>query len=165
MALTATFTNLLTIAWGVFANYDAGLSKAITTKLTLTNGTGANQVNKGYHKVHTLAASGTEDIDLLTIVNGYAEALALDEVVILRIAADPANIGNIEMKGGASNGWTSFLKDISDVIQIKPGSAIQLESLPASAYAVGGTNKVITFTNADGSNAGSYTLTILGRDT
>jgi len=145
MGLTAAFTSILAIAWGVFDDYDAGSSKTLTEKETIGNGTGANQANKGYHKLHTLIASANEDVDLTTILGPNGVALGIEQVVILRISTPAANTANIEMKPSAAGGWVGLLKATTDTLLLRPGTTIEVRCLVASAYAITGAAGKLNF--------------------
>lgn len=165
MAYTCELISRLIHRWGPVGDYQAGLTAgtADATKIQMTSGTTANKADRGAYDTRTLGIGANEDLDLQTMVDANNVAIALAEVVVLRITASSANAANVEVKPGAANGFTAILKDPTDVIQLKPGAVAHFECLAAAAYTVDATHKVINVLNTSGAATASYTISVAGR--
>ena len=164
---TAFITTLVTLTLGPVGDADKGPSASTGTgKTFIENGTGLNQGNAGTKDIRAVAASSNEDIDLQTFLDLNQVALALNEVVLLRLEAATANLGNLEVKPSAANGWFGAAQPfelVTTKMTLIPGGVIHLECRNATAYAVTGAIKSINIANIDGVNTNSYTITIIGR--
>lgn len=130
---------------------------------TLSDGTGANQATKIFHDTRTLAASGTETLDLagsLTDATGQTLTFAKIKVVFFR-AAD-GNTNSVQVTRPASNGVALFMA-AGDGISLLPGGKFVWWSPNATGVTVtAGTGDLITVTNSAGSTGVTYDVIIIG---
>jgi hypothetical protein len=143
----------------------ASARRAVELALTLVDGTGAGQVDRVFADTRTLAASGTEDLDLagaLTDAFGVAQVFA--RIKALAIVADAANTNNVVVSRPASNGFGLF-SAASDALPIRPGGVflVACGAADVNGYAVtGGTGDLLTLTNSAGGTSVAYSIMILG---
>ena len=105
---------------------------------SFTNGTGANQANEAFADTRTLAASGTEDLDLA------------------------GGLNNVQVTRPASNGLVAFMA-ASDGIALTPGACFALIAPDANGIAVtAGTGDLLTITNSAGTTGVTYDIVIVG---
>jgi len=137
----------------------AGTAETSTSQRVGT-GVGANQANlMSFYPADatdglTVGAATNVDFDLTALLDADSDAIAaLAEVCYLRIEAVSSNGATLEIKPSAANGWTSLLKDPTDIIQLPPGCVYTFECWTAAALAVAGANKSINVANSDGSSA------------
>jgi hypothetical protein len=131
-----------------------------------TSGTGAGQVDRVYTATRTLAASGTEDLDL---AGSLTDALGNTSITFARIksifiAAAAGNTNNVQVTRPASNG-VPWLMAAGDGIALRPGAAFQWLTGSADATGVAvtaGTGDLITVTNSAGTTGVTYTVIITG---
>jgi len=146
------------------SDYQGQAYAEIDTSVRVSTGTGKNQANLMHHDAdNALAGTTAEDIDFLALLDPFETAIAaLVEICFLRIEWDSTNAGNAEIKQSAANGWTSFFKDVSDIVILEPGTALTLECWEAAAYLVGAANKSINVNNLG--TAATYKITLIGRN-
>lgn len=132
-------------------------------------GTGNNQVARLYAEdsgdsgTTTIAASGTQSLDLQTLTDARGNALSLSDVALLVIEHKAASAASsISVQANAANGWTNFIGTAAN-LTLPAGAVLALYVPTAAALAVGGTNKVLDLINDDGSNAAEYRFEVWGR--
>lgn len=136
----------------------------INETLELTPGTDTtSKANTLFSDQRTLAASGTEDLDLTgTLTNAFGAAIAQAEVVLIFIKAAAANVNNVQVTRPASNGFIGPFLAAGDGIVIKPGEWACLQS--KSGWAVtAGTGDLLTITNSGAGTGVTYDVLIVGR--
>ena len=90
--------------------------------IELSNGTSANSADLLFHNQRTLAASGTEDLDLAGSLTNPLDGSTMTyvELKFLLIYAASGNTNNVVLSRPASNGVPLF-SAASDAIPIYPG--------------------------------------------
>lgn len=155
--LNATYKNLLDLGTPT----DAFQSKS---KIELANGTGANSADLLFHDRRTLAASGTEDLDLAGVLANPLTGAAMTFVELrgIKISAASTNTNNVNVTRPASNGVPLFLA-AGDGIPIPPGGVFAWCCPADGKVAVtAGTGDLITITNSAGSTSVTYDVEIFG---
>lgn len=154
--IETTFKNLLDLSTPTDA-------ATVTSKIQLSNGTGANSADLCFHDTRTLAASGTEDLDLAGSLAGpFGAAQVFVEVRAFMIKTAAANTNNVNITRPAANGVPLFLA-ASDGIAVPPGGVF-LWTCPADGKVAvtAGTGDLITVTNSAGSTTVTYDVVIIG---
>jgi hypothetical protein len=129
-----------------------------------TAGTGAGAIDRVYADERTLAASGTEDIDLATYTDVFGAAVSMARIKAVYIKADAANTNNVQVTRPASNG-IPWLMAAGDGIALRPGAWQMWGSGSADATGVvvtAATGDLITITNSAGTTGVTYKIVILG---
>lgn len=141
----------------------------LSAALTLANGTADGQADLIYLlQDNTIGAGATNSHDL----SGSLEDFFGDGAVFARVKAillintspdgSPASEASLEV-GGNANAFASWLGDTSDKVVVRPGGFLLLACDDATGYIVtAATGDVLDVTNLDGSNAGQYTLALIG---
>ncbi len=104
-------------------------------------GTGDRQFDKGAEFVFTIAALGTQLIDL---------------------QADESNTSACTVEPDATNGWTAWLAAAGDILNIPAGMTVGFVAPLDGSLAVGGTNKELLITNTDAANAATIRVVVVG---
>ena len=154
--IDGTFKNLLDLSTPVDT-----LSKR--AKIELSSGTAANAADLLFHDQRTLAASGTEDLDLAgTLAGPFGAAQVFVEVRAIMITAAAGNTNNVRVTRPAANGLPLFLA-ASDGIDIPPGGVF-LWSCPADGKltVTAGTGDLVTVTNSGAGTPVTYDVVIVG---
>jgi hypothetical protein len=154
--IETTFKNLLDLSTPVDT-----LSKR--TKIELDNGTSSSQADLSFHDQRTLAASGTEDLDLAGSLAGpFGASQVFVELRAILISASSANTNNVRVTRPAANGVPLFLA-ASDGIDIPPGGVF-LWSCPADGKVsvTAGTGDLITITNSSSGTSVTYDVVLVG---
>lgn len=147
---------------------------SLSSSITFTNGTGANQVQRAwYDNGRTLSASATEDIDVYDLasidigagagLDSLGQAHALTGVKLLYVKNHSDSGGNLHVGGkGTTAAWNSpFNADDDALIVLVPGASITLTAPTAAGFAVADTtNHLLKMTDA-GSGC-TYDIAILG---
>lgn len=157
LAVTATHTSALDLT-----TVSAPLAKAVNK--TLTSGTGANQADVIFHDQRTIAASGTEDLDLAgTLTGAFGATVTFARIKLIVITAAAANTNNVVVGGASSNGFINWVSDATDKVVIRPGGAFCLLAPDATAYAVtAGTGDLLTVANSSSGTGVTYDVILVG---
>lgn len=133
------------------------------TRIELGNGTGASLADLVFHDTRTLAASGTEDLDLAgTLPGPFGASQVFVELRAILVSAAAANTNNVRVTRPAANGVPLFLA-ASDGIDIPPGGVF-LWSCPADGKVAvtAGTGDLITVTNSGAGTSVTYDVVLVG---
>jgi hypothetical protein len=132
-------------------------------RIDLASGIGANQADLLWHDQRTLAASGTEDLDLAGgLTDAFGTALTMVKVKELVVCAAAGNTNDVQVTRPAANGVPLFLA-ASDGIAVPPGGMIHLQAPGAAGVAVtAGTGDLITVTNGGAGTSVTYDVVIIG---
>jgi hypothetical protein len=132
--------------------------------LSLTNGTGANQSDQMWHDTRTIAASGTDSLDLAgSLSNGLGATVTFARVKTIVVFAAAANTNNVVVGGAGSNTFINWVSDATDKIVIRPGGVFVLHSPDATAYAVAaGSADILQVANSSSGSTVTYDVIILG---
>ncbi|WP_066373979.1 hypothetical protein [Herbidospora mongoliensis] len=134
--------------------------------VALAPGTGAGAADRVFTDTRTLAASGSESLDLsgsLEDVLGGPAVFARVKMLAIRAHAD--NVNNVVIGGVASNGWITPFGDATDKIVLRPaaGLALWAGEEDATAYAVtAGTGDLLQVANSGSGTAVAYDIYIIG---
>jgi len=133
------------------------------SRVELTTGTGANASDMQWSDTRTLAASGTENLDLagsLTGPVGNTLTFARVKAVVFKAAA--GNTNNVQVTRPASNGVPLFMA-AGDGISLAPGETFAWFSPTAAGVVVtAATGDLLTVTNSAGTTGVTYDVIIIG---
>lgn len=132
-------------------------------RTVLASGTAADQADLVFHDTRTLAASGTEDLDLAGgLTSALGAALTFVECKLLVVSAAAGNTNNVRVSRPAANGVPLFLA-ASDGIDVPPGGVFAWFNPGNGGVAVtAGTGDLITVTNSAAGTAVTYDVIIIG---
>lgn len=137
----------------------------LTNAVTLATGTGAGQADKIFADTRTLAASGTEDLDLAGVLtDSWGAAITFARVKAVVIVAAAGNTNNVQVTRPATLGVPLFMA-AGDGIALRPGAMFAFSCGVADATGVvvtAGTGDLITVTNSAGTTGVSYDVVIIG---
>lgn len=155
-ALVAQLTTALDL---VTASAPLSYSKAYS----LASGTGANQADKIWSDTRTIAASGTDSLDLAgSLTDALGAAFTPARIKGLLVAAASGNTNNVNVTRPASNGVPLFLA-AGDGIPVRPGGVFLWVAPDVTGVAVtGGTGDLIDIVNSAGGSTVTYDVVILG---
>lgn len=131
---------------------------------TLTDGTGANQANNVFSDTRTLAASGSESLDLAGVLtNAFGATLTFTKIKAIFIAADSTNTNDVVVGGAATNAFASMFGAATDKIKVKPGGAFAIVAPDVNGFAVtAGTADLLQIANSGGTTGVTYDIIIIG---
>jgi hypothetical protein len=155
-SITTTFRNILDLSTPVDT-----LSEI--KKIELANGTSANQADLCFHDQRTVAASGTDAIDLAGSLAGpFGAAQVFVELRAVFVFAAAANTNNVRVNRPASNGVPLFLA-ASDGIDVPPGGLF-MWACPADGKVTvtAATGDLLNIDNSGAGTSVTYDVVILG---
>lgn len=157
LAISGEFSNILDIG---SATYPVGFGPVYA----LTDGSGANQANKLFTDQRTLAASGTEDLDLNgTLVDAFGNTFSPTKIKALVVVADAANVNDVVVGGASANQAASFFGAATHSVKVKPGGMLVLVAPDATGYAItAGTADLLKIANSSSGSAVTYTIIVIG---
>lgn len=135
----------------------------IEEALSLLPGTDAiNKADLMYQATRTLAASGTEDLDLAgSLTNAFGATITAAELVLLYVKAHSGNTNNVNVTRSASNGVPLFLA-AGDGRAILPGEwhlIVSEHGIPVTAS----TGDLVTITNSSSGTSVTYDVLAIAR--
>jgi hypothetical protein len=134
--------------------------------LDLTAGTAAtNQANILFSDRRTLAASGTENLDLAaSLTDAFGATITAAEIVAIYVEAATGNTNNVNVSVPASNGFVGPFLAASDGYRVAPGEYALFVS-QAGWPVTAGTGDLLTITNSSSGTSVTYDIIIVGRTT
>jgi hypothetical protein len=163
MPLSATVA--LTVSGRHTGSGDLGTpsqSISLSAEASLTDGTGTGQADRVWSDERTLAASGTEDIDLAGVLEdafGAGATFAKLKAVVIK-AAD-GNTNDVQITRPASNGAPLFLA-AGDGIAVRPGGCFAWFCEGTGLTVTAGTGDLLTFTNSGAGTGVTYEIVVIG---
>ena len=134
-----------------------------SVRTDLVSGTGAGAADMQWSDQRTLAASGTEDLDLAASLTGpLGTTLTFARIKGLFVKAAAANTNDVVVSRPAANGVPIF-SAAGDAISVKPGGWFGWVAPNATGVAVtADTGDLITVTNSAAGTSVTYDVIILG---
>lgn len=133
--------------------------------VNLASGTGAGAADKVFSDRRTLAASGTEDLDLAgVLIDAFGATVTLARVKGLYIAAAAGNTNNVVVGNASSNGWATFLS-ATGTVTLRPGAAFLAMAGPADATAwavTASTGDLLHVANSGSGTSVTYDVVVIG---
>jgi len=160
--ITASIKAIQSLA-GALASGRAELTA--TAALDLADGIGAGQADRMWSARRTIAASGTDDLDLVgALTDAFGAVTAFARVRGLLVKASAANTNNVIIGGAAANTqFASWLGSATDRVVVRPGGFVLLGAPDAVAYAVTpGTGDMLRVANSGAGTPVSYDVVIIG---
>jgi hypothetical protein len=128
------------------------------------NGSGDNQAQAAWTDERTIAASGSENLDMVGVLtDAFGTTFSVTKIKGLLVAAHANNTNDVLIGGHASAAVSSFFCDATDVLRVKPGGAIALIAPKAAGYAVVATTAdIIKVANSAGGTPVTYKILVIG---
>ncbi|MDC8446458.1 MAG: hypothetical protein LV471_11100 [Nitrosomonas sp.] len=130
----------------------------------LQNGNGDNQANEVFTDTRTIAASGSENLDLSGVLaDVFGSTINFTRIKALIIKADQSNTNDVLVGGHASAAVASLFGDATDKARVKPGGAVAFIAPNATGYTVTATTAdMLTVANSSSGSSVTYTIIIIG---
>lgn len=131
--------------------------------LSWPSGTGADQADRIWHDRRTIAASGTENLDLAgSLVDAFGATITFARIKAVLIAAASGNTNNVNVIREATNGVPLFLA-AGDGIPVHPGGTFMWVAPGATGVVVtASTGDLLSITNSGAGTSVTYDVVILG---
>ncbi|MEU8886736.1 hypothetical protein [Streptomyces sp. NPDC048442] len=129
------------------------------------SGTGAGKADKVFSDRRTLAASGTEDLDLAgVLLDAFGAAVTFARIKGIVISAAASNTNNVVVGAASTNAWATML-NATGTVTLRPGASLGLAAgvADATCYAVtAGTGDLLKIANSAAGTAVTYDIVIIG---
>lgn len=153
--INAILTNVLDLGTATYPS-------DVLTRLTLASGTGNNQADLVFNDTRTVAASGTDALDLAGALTGpLGGALTFVKLKAILVRASAANANNVRLNRPATNGVPLFLA-ASDGIDIPPGGLFLWAAPVAGVVVTPATGDLINIDNSGSGTSVTYDVVIIG---
>ncbi|QFT69610.1 hypothetical protein FIU93_22685 [Labrenzia sp. THAF35] len=132
--------------------------------LQFTDGTTANKADLVWADTRTIAASGSEDLDLAgELTTAFGDTLAAAEVVGVMVTADAGNTNDVVL--GDATAPVPLLGGTNPTVSVKPGGVFVLFAPNAAGqFTVGaGSTDDLKVANSSSGTAVTYTIIVLAR--
>lgn len=136
------------------------------TSLTFTDGTGADQCDMVFADTRTIAASGSESLDLAGgLTDAFGATMTFAEIVAIYVKAAAANTNDVVVGGAASNAYVGPFGDATDKVKVKPGGVLLIAGPNAAGLGAvtASTGDILQVANSGGSTGVTYDIIIVGR--
>ena len=135
----------------------------ITSLVRLAPGTGANQADKQFADYRTIAASGTDVLDLAgTLTDPLGATLTFVKVKAILVIADAANTNDVLISPGATNPFNGPFTGTTPAVAVRPGG-VTLFALPGAGWTVtASTGDLLKIANGGAGTSVGYTVVIIG---
>lgn len=133
----------------------------LTDVTQLQPGTGVGYADKMYYGERTIAASGTENLDLAgSLTDPLGSTITCAKVKSLTFVASAANTNDVVVGGAASNTFLGVFSDATDKIKISPGSAWTITHAGAGWTVTAATGDIILVANSSSGTSVTYQVVI-----
>jgi hypothetical protein len=134
--------------------------------LGFSTGVGASQADKIFADQRTIAASGTDDLDLAgVLVDALGVTITMARIRGLIVKAAAANTNNVVM-GVGTNPITTILGGTTPTLNIRPGGLLALFAPDVTGYVVtAATADILRFANSGAGTSVTYDVVIIGAST
>jgi hypothetical protein len=137
--------------------------RTLARQMAFTQGAGAGAADMMWSDQRTIAASGSDALDLAGSLTGpFGVALTFVRVKMIVVTALAANTNNVNVTTPGSNGLPLFLA-AGDGLPVKPGGFFcWYDPSAAGVVVTPGTGDLLTLVNSAGSTGVTYDIDIIG---
>lgn len=130
----------------------------------ITNGTGASQANMIWMDQRTIAASGTDDLDLAGgLTNSFGTTINFTVLKGIIVYASSANTNNVVIGGDATAPMINWVGAGNDTVVVKPGGLFALIDPGATGYEITATTAdILQIANSSSGTSVTYDIILLG---
>lgn len=126
-------------------------------------GNGSGQVDKHFTDTRTIAASGSDSLDLSgSLANALGATTVFAKVLAIRVRAAAANTNNVVVGGAGSNTFTGPFADATDKISIPPGGEFTIVHPTTGWTVTAGTGDILLIANSSSGSSVDYDIEIIG---
>lgn len=130
----------------------------------LASGTSNGQADLLFSDRRTIAASGTDDLDLAgSLQDAFGQTITFARVKAIMVAADAANTNDVVVGASATNTFVGPFGSATHTIKVQPGNAFSIGAIGATAWPVTATTAdLLRVANSAGGTSVTYEIAILG---
>jgi hypothetical protein len=164
-SINLTISATLNKALGVDLDLQSATAPmAVSKAVSLASGTGASQVDRIWADTRTIAASGTDDLDLAgVLVDAFGALITFARIRLMHIAAAAGNTNNVIVGGAAATQFFTWAGAATHTVTVRPGGWFTLFAPDATAYTVtAGTLDLLRVANSGAGTGVTYDIILLG---
>jgi len=164
MALTSRVSLELMATLTGSADFGAPSSRPnFARQIDLASGTGAGQADTMWTDRRTIAASGSEDLDLSgSLTDVFGATVDLARVKVLYVAAASGNTNDVVIGAAAATAWAALL-GATGTVTLRPGALLLVAASDATAYPVAaGSTDVLQVANSGAGTSVTYDIAVIG---
>jgi hypothetical protein len=137
---------------------------AFSRSLSLVNGVGAGQGDKVWDDIRTIAASGTDDLDLSgSLTDAFGATATFARVKGLFVSADAGNTNNVVVGGAAATQWVGPFGAATHTVAVRPGGWFGIACSDATGWpVVNAASDLLRIANSGAGTGVTYSIVILG---
>lgn len=159
LLLTGSQSNAIDFTTGI-----APLSR--TYQLQYSTGTGAGAADRIWHDQRTIAASGTDSLDLAgVLLDVFGATVTFARIRALVVQAASGNTNNVIVGGAAANGFITWVGAATHTVTVRPGGFLCLANglTDATGYAVtAATGDILQIANSGAGTSVTYDVILIG---
>lgn len=127
------------------------------------SGVGASQSDVVWGDERTIAASGTDDLDLAGSLVGALGTVVFARVKLIAVTASAANTNNVLVGAAASAQFVGPFGANTHTIAVTPGNGFMITNSTAAGWPVTATTAdLLRIANSGGTTGVTYTILIIG---
>lgn len=135
---------------------------ALSTRISMASGTATGQADLCWSDTRTVAASGTDALDLAGSLSGnLGGTLTIVKLKAVLVRAAAANTNNVRVNRPASNGVPLFLA-ASDGIDVLPGGVFLWVAPGAGVTVTAATGDLLNIDNSSSGTSVTYDVVLIG---
>lgn len=164
MALTSRVSVDLAAVLTGTADFGAPSSRVnFAQQLDLASGTGAGKADKIWTDRRTIAASGSEELDLAgSLTDVFGGTITLATVKALYVKASAANTNSVVLGAASENAWDTLLGD-AGTVTLTPGAVFLVAATAANPWGVtASTADLLKVANSSSGSSVTYDIAIVG---
>lgn len=164
MALTSRVSLELTALLTGAADFGAPSSAPrFARQIDFASGSGAGQADMMWTDRRTIAASGSEDLDLSgTLMDALGATVDLARVKVLYVAASASNTNDVVLGNASATAWAALL-GATGTVTVKPGGVLLVAAPDATAYPVAaGSTDLLKVANSGAGTPVTYDIAVIG---
>lgn len=130
----------------------------------LPNGTGSGQADLIWDDRRTIAASGTDDLDLAgTLTDIYGATVTFARIKAIVVAAAAGNANNVVIGAAATNQFVGPFGSATHTCHVRPGGVAAFVATDATGWPVtAGTGDLLRIANSGAGTSVTYDIVLLG---
>jgi len=136
---------------------------SIGRQINFADGDGAGEADRIWTNRSTIAASGTDSLDLAgSLTDPFGASLSFGSIKGVLVAADSANTNNVVVSRPATNG-VPLISAVSAGVPVKPGGVfLWLDPSAAGVAVTAGTGDLLSLVNSAAGSSVTYDIAIIG---
>jgi hypothetical protein len=129
----------------------------------LADGIGVNQADRLFSDQRTLVASTNEDLDFAgsALTDAFGRVFTIVKIKVLVIVAALANVNNVQIRRGATNGIPIFTA-VSSGVDLGPGGIFMWASPSAGVVVTPATGDLVNVANSGAGTSVIYDVVAIG---